>query len=103
MSEQRGCAPTSVVLAFILGGAIGAGLALLFAPERGPQTRARLRDLATDLRERTADLAGDLRGRVEDAVGQSKELFDEKKSILSAAYQAGKEAMDKEKSKYQDR
>lgn len=103
MSEERGCAPASVALAFILGGVLGASLALLFAPERGPQTRARLRDLATDLKERTADLAEDLRGRVEEAVGQGREIFDEKKSILSAAYQAGKEAMEKEKSKYQDR
>jgi gas vesicle protein len=103
MSEERGCAPASVALAFILGGALGASLALLFAPERGPQTRARLRDLATELKDRTADLAGDLRGRVEDAVGQGKDLFDEKKSVLGAAYQAGKEAMDREKSKYQDR
>ena len=102
MSEERGCAPTSVALAFILGGALGASLALLFAPERGPQTRARLRDLATDLKERTADLAEDLRGRVEEAVGQGREIFDEKKSILGAAYQAGKEAMEREKSKYQD-
>jgi gas vesicle protein len=103
MSEERGCAPASVALAFILGGALGASLALLFAPERGPQTRARLRDLAAELKERTADLASDLKGRVEEAVGQGKELFDEKKSVLSAAYQAGKEAMEKEKSKYQDR
>jgi gas vesicle protein len=78
MSEERGCAPASVALAFILGGVLGASLALLFAPERGPQTRARLRDLATDLKERTADLAEDLRGRVEEAVGQGREIFDEK-------------------------
>ena len=103
MSDERGCAPASLALAFILGGALGASLALLFAPERGPQTRARLRDFATDLKERTADLADDLRDRVEEAVGQGKEIFDEQKSILSAAYQAGKEAMDKEKGKYQDR
>jgi len=103
MSEERGCAPASLALAFILGGALGASLALLFAPERGPQTRARLRDLATDLKERTADLAEDLRGRVEEAVGQGREIFDEKKSILGAAYQAGKEAMEKEKGKYEDR
>ena len=103
MSEERGCAPASVALAFLLGGALGASLALLFAPEGGPQTRARLRGLATDLRDRTGNLAGDLRDRVEDVLEEGKEIFDEKKSILSAAYQAGKEAMDKERTKYQER
>jgi len=103
MSEERGCAPASIALAFLLGGALGASLALLFAPEGGPQTRARLRGLATDLTDRTANLAGDLRDRVEDVLEEGKEIFDEKKTILSAAYQAGKEAMDKERSKYQER
>lgn len=103
MSEERGCAPASLALAFLLGGALGASLALLFAPEGGPQTRARLRGLAADLKDRTADLAEDLRDRVEDVLEEGKEIFDEKKTILSAAYQAGKEAMDKERSKYQER
>ena len=103
MSEERGCAPASLALAFLLGGALGASLALLFAPEGGPQTRARLRGLATDLRDRSANLAGDLRDRVEDVLDEGKEIFDEKKYILSAAYQAGKEAMEKERGKYQER
>ncbi|MGH7369693.1 MAG: YtxH domain-containing protein [Candidatus Methylomirabilaceae bacterium] len=103
MSEVRGCSPSSVAVAFILGGAIGASLALLLAPERGPQTRARLRGLATDLKDRTADLVEDVKDRVEDVLGQSKEVYDEKKSLLTAAYQAGKEAMDKERSRYQER
>jgi gas vesicle protein len=103
MSEERGCAPASLALAFLLGGALGASLALLFAPEGGPQTRARLRGLATDLKDRTANLAEDLRDRVEDVLEEGKEIFDEKKTILSAAYQAGREAMDKERSKFQER
>jgi len=103
MSEERGFAPASLALAFLLGGALGASLALLFAPAGGPQNRARLRGLATDLKDRTADLVEDMRDRVEDVLGQGKEVFDEKKSILSAAYQAGKEAMDKERDKYQIR
>jgi len=103
MSEERGCSSASLALAFILGGALGASLALLFSPEGGPQTRARLRGLATDLKDRTADLAEDVRDRVEDVLGQGKEVYEEKKSVLTAAYQAGKEAMDRERSRYQDR
>ncbi len=103
MSEERGSSPASVALAFILGGALGAGLALLFAPEGGPRTRARLRGLATDLKDRTADLVEDVRDRVEDVLSQGKEVYDDKKSLLTAAYQAGKDAMDRERSRFQDR
>ncbi len=103
MSEERGCSPASVALAFIIGGALGASLALLFAPEGGRQTRTRLKDLATDVKDRSTDLVEDVKDCVEDALGVSREIFDEKKTILTAAYQAGKEAMDRERSKLLER
>lgn len=103
MSEERGCAPASVALAFIVGGALGASLALLFAPEGGRQTRTRLRGLATDAKDRSTDLVEDVKDRVEDAIGVGKEIFEEKKAILTAAYQAGKEAMERERDKLQER
>ncbi len=103
MGEERGCAPASVALAFIIGGALGASLALLFAPEGGRQTRTRLRGLATDVKDRSTDLVEDVKDRVEDALGTSREIFEEKKAILTAAYQAGKEAMDRERGKLLER
>lgn len=103
MSEERGCSPASVALAFIIGGALGASLALLFAPEGGRQTRTRLKGLATDVKDRSTDLVDDVKDCVEDALGVGREIFDEKKTILTAAYQAGKEAMDRERSKLLER
>lgn len=103
MGEERGCAPASVALAFIIGGALGASLALLFAPEGGRQTRTRLRGLATDVKDRSTDLVEDVKDRVEDVLGTSREIFEEKKTILTAAYQAGKEAMDRERGKLLER
>ena len=44
MSGNRG----NMVLAFLAGGAIGAGLALLFAPATGAETRKRLKEGAHD-------------------------------------------------------
>jgi gas vesicle protein len=92
-----------VALAFIVGGALGASLALLFAPEGGRQTRTRLRGLATDTRDRSTDLIDDVKDRVEDAIGVGKEIFEEKKAILTAAYQAGKDAMERERGKLQEK
>ncbi len=97
MSEDRGYSGSAVVLGFILGGALGAGLAMLFAPESGRRTRERLRDFAADVRDKTVDLSEDLRDRAEDALDRGREAYEEKKSILSAAVQAGKEAMQRER------
>jgi gas vesicle protein len=97
MSEDRGYSGSAIVLGFLLGGALGASLAMLFAPESGRRTRERLRDLAADMRDKTIDLSEDIRDRAEDAVERGREVYEEKKTILSAAVQAGKEAMQRER------
>jgi gas vesicle protein len=97
MSEERGCSGSAVALGFILGGVIGASLAMLFAPESGRRTRERLRDLAADMRDKTIDLSEDLRDKTEDAIERGREVYEEKKTILSAAVQAGKDAIQRER------
>ena len=56
---------------FILGALVGAGLALLFAPQSGRETQEQLREQAKRLRdvteERVKELRQDLGTRVEDA------------------------------------
>jgi gas vesicle protein len=97
MSEERGYSGSAVALGFILGGVLGASLAMLFAPESGRRTRERLRDLAADVRDKTIDLTEELRDKTEDALERSRETIEEKKSILTAAIQAGKEALQRER------
>lgn len=103
MSGERGCSGSAVALAFILGGVIGAGIAMLFAPESGRRTRERLRDFAADMRDKTIDLSEDLRDKAEDAMERGREVYEEKKSILSAAVQAGKEAVQRERERLSPR
>lgn len=97
MSDDRGFSAASVALSFLLGGAMGACLALLYAPEPGRKTRERLRDLATEARERTLDAAEDVRDRMEEVIDQGRSLVDEKKGVLNAAYQAGRDAFQRER------
>jgi len=97
MSEERGYSGSAVALGFLLGGALGACLALLFAPESGRRTRERLRDLASDVRDKTIDVSEELRDKAEDALERGREVIEEKKSILSAAVQAGREAIQRER------
>ncbi len=41
-----------VIFSFLVGGAVGAGLALLMAPQAGKKTRRQIRDIAEDFRSR---------------------------------------------------
>lgn len=45
----------TVVLSFFIGTVIGAGVALLVAPEEGEKTRRKIGDLAEDVREKAED------------------------------------------------
>ena len=97
MSEECGDSGLGVAVGFILGGALGASLALLFAPVPGRQTRDRLRDLAADVRDKTIAVSDELRDKAEEVLGRIREVFDEKKAIVSTAVQAGKEASQRER------
>ena len=46
----------AVIVALIVGGLVGAGLALLLAPQSGKRTRQQIADLAEDLKDYASDL-----------------------------------------------
>jgi len=98
--RDEGYSSGSVLLSFLLGGVVGAGLALLFAPQSGRETRQKIRELADDVKEKTTDYANQAKEKVSSLVDEGKGYYDEKKSILKSAVDAGKEAYEKEKEKY---
>ncbi len=93
MSEGRGYGAGGLFVAFVAGGLIGAGLALLFAPVTGKEARKKIGDLAGEMKKKAEGLAGEVRSRVES-------LVDEEKSVVKAAYEAGREAMEKERARF---
>lgn len=98
--KDDGYGSGSVLLSFLLGGVVGAGLALLFAPQSGRETRQKIKDLADDVKERSAEYVNQAKEKAASLVEDGKGYYDEKKSILKSAVDAGKEAYEKEKEKY---
>lgn len=99
MNGERNCGSGSVLFSFLLGGIFGAALSMLLTPMSGPEVRRRIHDFGDDIKDRADDFAHEARDRVSSSIDKGKEYLDEKKSILSAAVEAGKEAYEREKHK----
>jgi gas vesicle protein len=72
-----------VIVAFAIGAAAGAALALLFAPASGEETRRKLAEKAREGRERAEGLAR-----------EGREYFNRQRDNLSAAVDRGREAFE---------
>ena len=54
----------SILVALVIGGLVGAGVALLLAPQSGKRTRQQIADLAEDLKDYATDLTDKVRTKV---------------------------------------
>ena len=100
--EKQGNGGLGILLAFFLGGVIGSLLGLLFAPMTGRETRERIRDASTDVKERTINTAQRAREAasetVTDLVDKGRSRVDEATEGVKAAVEAGKTAFVEKKS-----
>lgn len=95
--EEGGYSAGPLIFSFFLGGLVGAGVALLFAPKSGKETREKIKELAGDAVEKAEGVIEQVKGKITSAVEKGKGLYEEKKSIVTTAIEAGKEAYEKEK------
>jgi gas vesicle protein len=86
-------------LFFILGGFVGAAVALLLAPRSGEETRRliamKTREGADFITNRTKDVSEKTSGLID----RGKELLQQQRDQLAAALEAGKQAYRDEKDK----
>jgi gas vesicle protein len=86
-------------LFFVLGGFIGAAIALLLAPRSGEEIRrliaAKTREGADFISNRTKDISE----KGASLIDRGKELLQQQRDQLSAALEAGKQAYREEKDK----
>jgi len=73
MSENTG---SKMFFSFLTGAALGAGLALLFAPQSGKETRKQIKDLSEKL-------SGEMKDEVEKISEKAKGLIEGAKDTFS--------------------
>lgn len=87
------------LLAFVLGGVIGAALAILYAPETGDETRRKIKDTVDEAGEWAKETYDDAMESVSESGEKIRQIAAEKKTDLVEAYEAGKEAFYRGKEK----
>ena len=84
---------------FCIGMGIGAVVSLLVAPKSGQETREFLARKVEDSKEYAQRKARELRERAEDLADRGKQAVAQKAESISAAFDAGRETYQREKSK----
>ena len=90
MKEELKKKGIDMLVLFLVGGAVGAGVALLLAPKPGKEIRNDLKRFATTTKD-----------RVTLAVDRGKVLYEEGRAAVASAVDAGKTAFVEEKEKWQ--
>jgi gas vesicle protein len=92
MNNESPSTVSTALVAFAGGALVGAGLALLFAPQSGRKTRRQIGGMAEDAEDYAQDLvqqAGQglekARQKGEQWLGQAKDIIEEKKAQAAAA------------------
>jgi gas vesicle protein len=103
MSNRNESRDTLLVLAgAVVGGAVGAGLGILFAPQSGEETRKQIKDKATDIKDKVEDeyvpkIKEEVNKRVAEAVDSVNKVTDDLQEEL-AELKAEKTKSSKKKS-----
>ena len=95
-AEDNGYSAGAVAFAFLAGAIIGAGAALLLTPQTGAETRSMIKSYSKKAEDEVMERAKEAKATFDTAIEQGKQFLNEKKSVLTAAFEAGKEAMKKE-------
>ncbi len=80
---------SSILVPFLVGGLVGAGVAFLLAPKAGKELRKDIKEIASDTRE-----------TIGSAIDKGKELYEGSKSAVKDAFEAGKSAYVEEREKH---
>jgi gas vesicle protein len=94
--QDSGSSAGKIVLSFLVGGLIGAGVALLTAPKTGEETRKVITELAEEVKEKAEDYIDQAKGTARIYVEKGKDFIEKEKNIITKSVEVGKEAYEKE-------
>ncbi len=103
MYEEKNFSTGSLVLSFLVGGIVGAGIALLTAPQSGRETREKISELAGDTKDKIWSAGQSAKLKIADTLSRGREYMEEKKPALQSAVEVGKKAMEEEKARLHSR
>lgn len=89
MKEELIKKGTTYLTPFLVGGIVGAGIALLLAPKPGKEVREDMKRFASSTKDRLSS-----------ALEQGKVLYEEGRTAVASAIDAGKTAYIQEKEKF---
>jgi gas vesicle protein len=104
---------TKIGGAFLIGGMIGAAIALLYAPKSGRETRKDITRSARRVKNSTVDLiedaiddvndfVSDLKEKAADIVDQGVDLSDKAKKEIVITLEHGQKAIEKQRQKFSE-
>jgi gas vesicle protein len=101
--SDNGDGAISFFAGFLFGGIVGAGVALLLAPQAGEETRDQLRSRGIELRDRAEEAASVAQERAADMEAKGKVMLAERRGQFEAALEEGKEVAARKKKELQDK
>ncbi len=96
-SDNGGVSVGTVFLAMVTGALAGAVAALLLAPQSGEESRQQLRSYARRAEEGIRDIGEKAGKEFERVVQAGRDIYEENKTVLSEAFDAGRDAMKRER------
>jgi gas vesicle protein len=104
---------TRIMGAFLMGGLIGAAIALLYAPKSGRETRKDISkaakrakkgavDLVEDITESVSDFTSDMKDKAADIIDRGKELSDNARKDILATLEQGQKVIEKQRKRIID-
>jgi len=95
MENERGCSGMCCVVSFLIGAAVGGGIALLTAPKSGKRTREQLKRMAGDVKEKAEDYYDEMKDKATEATEKVQGYYQEAKQTMESTVDAAKKTFQK--------
>lgn len=93
---------TSTLLSFLLGGAIGGVLGILYAPGSGEETRRKIKFYAEEAADKAVEKMQTIRTEADSAINRVREEVKTQKERVTSAVEAGRSAFREEHAQFDE-